>query len=298
MAAPTDVSKYVGKTTKSTTVTYNRKDLILYAVGIGCTELPFVYENSADFAAFPTYPIVLGFKGTGTDILSFPSPAMMETMDTPPLPGMKFVLDGERYLEILNPLPLEGTFTLTSKLIGIHKRGQGALVESEATISDGKTTYVRLVSGAFIMGAKNFTPESVGQTNSEAIKIPDRAPDSVVEFQTSPAQAQVYRLSGDYNPLHVDPRIAKASGFDKPILHGLCSLGVATRAVLQTYAGNDTAQFKAVKLRFAKPVFPGETLVTKMWKEGNKVLMEVSVKERNLVVINNAYVELKPKAAL
>jgi len=292
-----DITKHIGQES-GTTVSYNRKDLILYAVGIGCSELPFVYEHAAGFAAFPTFPIILPFKGTATDVISFPSPAMMDTMNTPPLPGTKVVLDGERYLEVLNPLPLEGTFQLKSKVIGIHKRGQGALVESEVTISDDKATYVRLVSGAFFVGAKNFEPESAGQTNSESIKLPAREPDAVEETPTSPNQTHIYRLSGDFNPLHIDPKFAKISGFKEPILHGLCSLGIATRAVLKTYAGNDVSQFKSVKLRFAKPVLPGETLVTRMWKEGNKVFIEVLVKERNLVVINNAYIELKPKASL
>jgi len=292
-----DITRYIGQES-STTVSYNRKDLILYAVGIGCNDLPFVYENAPGFAAFPTFPIILPFKGTSIDVVSFPSPAMMETMNTPPLPGTKVGLDGERYLEVLNPLPLEGTFQLKSKVIGIHKRGQGALVENEVTLSDEKATYVRIVSGVFLVGAKNFTPESAGQTNSESVKIPAREPDAIEETVTSPYQTHIYRLSGDYNPLHIDPRFAKISGFQEPILHGLCSLGVATRAVIKTYAGNDASQFKAVKLRFAKPVLPGETLVTRMWKEGNKVIIEVLVKERNLVVINNAYIELKPKAAL
>jgi len=292
-----DVTRYIGQES-STTVSYNRKDLILYAVGIGCTELPFVYENAPGFAPFPTFPIILPFKGTSVDVLSFPSPALMATMNTPPLPGTKVGLDGERHIEVLHPLPLEGTFQLKSKLTGIHKRGQGALVESEMTISDDKTTYVRIISGTFLVGAKNFEPENAGQTNSESVKLPTREPDAVEESVTSPYQTHIYRLSGDYNPLHVDPRFAKISGFKEPILHGLCSLGVATRAVLKTFAGNDVSQFKSVKLRFAKPVLPGETLVTRMWKEGNKIIIEVLVKERNLVVINNAYVELKPKANL
>jgi hypothetical protein len=236
-----DVTQYIGKEA-STTVSYNRKDLILYAVGIGCTELPFVYENAPGFSAFPTYPIVLSFKGTSNDVLNFPSPAMMDTMNTPPLPGTTVGLDGERYLEVLHPLPQEGTFQLTSKLMGVHKRGKGALVENEVTLSDDKHTYVRMVSGAFLVGAKNFEPENAGKTNSENIKVPQREPDAVEETATSPFQTHIYRLSGDYNPLHIDPRFAKISGFKEPILHGLCSLGIATRAVLKNFAGNDSSQ--------------------------------------------------------
>jgi len=241
---------------------------------------------------------VLPFKGTESDVLSFPSPAMMKSMNTPPLPGTKVALDGERYLEILHPLPLEGEFKLTSKVIGVHKRGKGALVENEVTISDDTKTYVRMVSGVFLVGAKNFEPESAGQTNSEAIQPPSREPDALDDTVTSPYQTHLYRLSGDYNPLHIDPKFAKMNGFKEPILHGLCSLGIAAHAILKQYGGNDPNQFKSIKLRFAKPVFPGETLQTRMWKEGNKIVFVVVAKERNEVVVNNAYVELKPKANL
>ena len=115
----------------------------------------------------------------------------------------------------------------------------------------------------------------------------------MVEQTTLKNQAHVYRLSGDYNPLHIDPALAKKVGFDAPILHGLCSLGHATRHVLAQYGGSDPRRFRAVKLRFASPVLPGETLVTEMWRESDtKIIFQTKVKERNVVVINNAYVLL------
>jgi len=293
-----DVTKYIGKSSSTEKVSYNKKDIILYAIGIGCTELNFVYENSPNFSIFPTYPIVLGFKGTETDVLGFPSPLMMKTMNIPPLPGFKFVLDGERYLEVVNPLPLSGEFSYTTKITGIHKRGSGAVVVSESIISDSTKTYVKILSGSFCVGAKNFTPESIGESMSENISIPKRDPDFVEETTTSLNQAHIYRLSGDFNPLHIDPRIAKVSGFKEPILHGLCSLGIAARAVIKNLCGNDTSQFKSIQVRFSKPVIPGETLVTSMWKDGNKIFLEVKSKERNVVVVNNACVILHEKAKL
>jgi len=293
-----DITKHIGQTAPTVPVSFNRKDLILYAIGIGCQELNFVYENSPNFSAFPTYPIVLGFKGSEQDVVGFPSTVMAKTMIMPPLPGFKFILDGERYLEVINPLPTSGEFQMSSKLIGIHKRGSGALVVTETSIFDSNKTYTRIISGAFCVGAKNFTPESIGESNSENITLPSRQPDAVEESPTTSNQAHIYRLSGDYNPLHIDPQVAKMNGFNEPILHGLCSFGVAARAVIKHFCSGDPNQFKSIKVRFAKPVIPGETLVTSLWKEGNKILIDVKSKERNIVVINNAVATIHDKAKL
>jgi acyl dehydratase len=272
-------------------VSYNRRDLITYAVGIGCTELPFVYELNPSFAAFPTYPIVLAFKGADADVVTFPSPAMMK-VPMVLLPGTITGLDGERYIEQINQIPAQGAeLMLRSKTIGVHKKGSGAIVENLSEIFDGNTgtIYTKMISGSFLVGASGFT--DAGETYSASVKPPARDPDHVVEEATSPFQTQMYRLSGDYNPLHVDPDFAKAVGFEEPILHGLCSLGFASRALLKTYCNNDSALFKSIKLRFASPVLPGQTLVTSMWTEGGKVIFNVAVKETGKVVINNASFE-------
>jgi len=290
------INTYIGRSS-STTVSYNPRDLIIYAIGIGSDDLRFVYEHDADFAPFPTYPIVLGFKGTSSSIVNFPSEPMIKTSTIPPIKGTKVMLDGERYLEVVNPLPKEGAeLTLKNTLLGIHKRGQGAIVESETIIQDDKTVYVKIISGAFLVGAKDF--ENAGKTFSENIPVPKRNPDAVEEAKTLPNQAMIYRLSGDYNPLHVDPEMAKMSGFQQPILHGLCTFGYAARAVIKHFAGNDPSKFKSIRARFAKPVNPGETLITSMWKEGNRIILDVKVKERNQVVVNNAYVDLHPSSKL
>jgi len=277
---------------------YNKRDLLLYAVGIGCEELNFVYEHDEDFAAFPTYPIVLTFKGNEQDVVSFPSDAMAAGPPMPPLPGVKVGLDGERYIEKLAPLDVDGAeLIIKQRLIGVHARGSGASVETEQLICDlnGKPIY-RIVSGAFMVGAKNF--KDSGISNSEKVVVPNRAPDSSLEMPTLPNQTHIYRLSGDYNPLHLEPGFAMMSGFKAPILHGLCSLGITARAVIQQYCGGKAEGFKAIKARFAKPVMPGDILVVDMWKEGNKVIVQTKVKSTGAVSINNAYVLLETESKL
>lgn len=223
-----------------------------------------------------------------------------------PLPGVVTGLDGERFIEIIRPIPTEGaTLVQKDKLIGIFKRGSGAAMQLESTISgkDG-TLYYRITSGSFLIGAKDFTPEKAGRDGFTSVKPPNRAPDKTEVQETSVYQAQIYRLSGDYNPLHVDPVFASKVGFPgpdgkgEPIMHGLCSMGHTARAVLKAYCDNDSSKVKAIKVRFASPVIPGQTLIHEMWKEGDRVIVQSKVKETGKVVINNAYVDLVSSAKL
>ena len=191
-----ETGSYLNKWTEQKAA-YNQRDLLLYALGIGATDLRFAYEMDGDFAAFPTYPLVLLFKGDAEDVVSFPSPAMMEAPALPPLPGIKVGLDGERYVEMIRPLdPAGGKVTIKSRLIGVHKRGTGASVETETLVSDDKGPLYRLVSGAFLVGAKDF--KDSGVTNSENVAVPKRAADKTVEVVTDKHAPLLYRLSGDY----------------------------------------------------------------------------------------------------
>jgi len=280
----------------SVKVSYMTRDLLLYALGIGSSNRRHTYEYDEDFEAFPTYPLVLGFKGTDQDVVDFPSEAMQAGARLPPLPGVKVGLDGERYVEMLKPIPPEGgDFILKSRVVGVHKRGSGASVEQEAVLvgEDGEE-YYRLFGGSFLVGAKNF--KDAGTSNFPKVKPPARAPDRVVSMTVPEYQAQLYRLSGDYNPLHIDPEFASGAGFKKPILHGLCSLGMSCRAVLDTYCAGGADRFKAIKVRFASPVLPGSTLNVEMWAEGDRIFFVTKVDGK--AVINNAYVDLRPAAKL
>ena len=254
---------------------------------------------------------------------------MKDGPKNPPFRGVVTGVDGERYIEMLNPVPTEGSqLVYKSAIVGCHKRGSGVSVEQEAILFDKKTgiEYYKIRSGSFLVGAKNF--KDSGITFSQKIKPPERDPDFIEEMVTSKYQAQLYRLSGDYNPLHVSPEFATMVGFKEPILHGLCTLGFTARALVKVmcgmltflklfffwisyrlntklfficlfYEGNDPSLFKSIQLRFSKPVLPGDTLLVKMWNEGNgKVVFTTSVKSTGKVVINNAVFHMKTGAKM
>jgi len=200
---------------------------------------------------------------------------------------------------MVKPIPPEGAeMILKARHVGIHKKGSGASLDSEALLVDKVTgeTYYILRNGTFLVGAKGF--KDSGVTLSQKIKPPARAPDMVVDVATSKEQAQIYRLSGDYNPLHVDPDFATMAGFGEPIMHGLCSLGMSCSAVLEAMAGNDPTRFKALNVRFASPVLPGQTLSVEMWKEGSRIIFITKVKETGKVCLSNGIFELTPEAKL
>jgi 3-hydroxyacyl-CoA dehydrogenase/3a,7a,12a-trihydroxy-5b-cholest-24-enoyl-CoA hydratase len=190
------------------------------------------------------------------------------------------ILHGEQYIEIRKqPAPTGGKLTCKPKISSIYDKGKGALIEIEVETFDESGEVVHYnVFGTFVRGEGGFGGEKGPAAGNEA---PDRAPDKVVEMPTMPQQALLYRLSGDINPLHADPAFAGMAGFDKPILHGLCTFGHTGRAILKTYCDNDPEKLKSIKCRFTRHVFPGETIVTEMWDEGGgKILFQVRTKER------------------
>jgi len=299
-----ETKDFVGKWTKQD-VSYVTRDLLLYAVGVGSQDLNFVYENSDGFEAFPTYPIVLGFKGTAQDVVSFPSPAMTEGPPLPPLEGIRGGLDGERYIEKVNDLdPAGATLILRSRLVGVFKKGSGATVQQESVLEDSKgKVFYRFASGSFLVGAKNFV-DSGKNLFDKKILAPKRPPDAVEEMHVPKNQATIYRLSGDYNPLHVDPAIAPMMGFSEPILHGLCSLGFTARAFVKHYCKGTGKLFKSISARFVSPVLPGQTLRVEMWKDPDqpgRVVIISKVKETGKDVVGNAeafYHSSDPQAKL
>lgn len=203
------------------------------------------------------------------------------------------LLHGEQYLEILSyPIPTSGILVSHAKLLEVVDKGNAAIVKSGITTINketGKPLFYN-ESTVFIRGSGGFGGVSKPQDRGASTapnKPPSRAADWVSEDITTEEQAVLYRLSGDYNPLHVDPAFAKMGGFKVPILHGLCFFGVAGKAIYGHYG-----KFKNIKVRFAGTVLPGQTLITECWKEGNKVIFQTKVKETGKLAIASAAVEL------
>jgi len=266
-------------------VTYNRRDAILYAIGVGSSDLRYVYENDEHFGVLPTFPVVWGQKGTSFDIVPFGTNMALPGIICDP----NMILHGEQGVEIFNKIPVEATLTGKTKILGVYDKGSGALVVQETAFFEGSKLIARTQSSIFIRGIGGFGGD---KGPSENFKPPARAPDAEEKEKTGDNQAQIYRLSADYNPLHIDPEIAQMVGFPRPILHGLASYGFSVRAVMRRFCNNDASKVKAVKARFSAPVLPGDTLITQMWKEGSRVFFNVKSVEQGKVVINNAYVDI------
>jgi acyl dehydratase len=261
---------------------YDHRDTILYALGLGIgsdpldrKQLRFVYEDG--LRALPSMGVILGYPGFW---LSNPKTGA----------DWKKLLHGEQSIDIFRPLPAKGTVIGRTRVVDVIDKGagKGALVLTERDILDGETGELlcRTASTSFLRGDGGFGGPS-GPTKAPH-PIPDRAPDIEIVTPTLPQAALIYRLSGDYNPLHADPDVARAGGFERPILHGLCTFGVASYAVLTGAANGDPDRLTSLAVRFSAPVIPGETIVTQIWREGGGVVsFRSKVRERDIVVLNN-----------
>jgi len=268
---------------------YTIKDAIIYALGIGVgndpldeKQLPFVFEE-AGFHAFPTMAVVLASPGFWA---------------RDPETGIVWqkVLHGEQGIEIHNPLPPEATVIARTKVTEVLDKGEGkgALIYTTRTLcdkADGKKL-ATLTSSTFARGNGGFGCKPGPQPQPHP--IPEREPDAVCDLPTQKQAALLYRLSGDPNPLHADPKVAAAAGFKAPILHGLCTLGIAGHAVMRSFCDYDPQRLKSLKLRFSSPVYPGETIRTQMWRDENVISFRSFVVERDTMVLNNGMVEIAP----
>jgi acyl dehydratase len=269
----------VGATSEPHEATWTSKDALLYAVGIGAgtDELAFTTENSIgiDQQVFPTFAVVIpGGAGAMRNIGTF-NPAML--------------VHGEQRVTLHKPIPADGSATLTSTIVGIYDKGKAAVVATETNAVDpsGEPLYTTYMS-AFIRGEGGWGGDR-GPGGPRNVP-PQREPDHIVTYQTSPDQAFVYRLSGDRNPLHTDPKFAAMGGFDRPILHGLCSYGFTGRALLHTLAGSDPGRFHHIEGRFSSPVLPGDALTISMWRTSDGEAVFQTAKQDGTIVIDQGAV--------
>jgi acyl dehydratase len=250
----------IGTVTEPQVRRWTSTDALLYAVGVGAgypdptSDLTVTTENSAGVVqqVLPTFCTLLGATGALRGVGSF-NPAML--------------VHAEQHVELHAPLPPEGAAVVVGRLDDILDKRSGALVVSSADAHDeasGAPLFTAR-SAVFIRGEGGFAPNA--PASPPVTGPPERTPDHVVTLTTLPNQALVYRLSGDRNPLHSDPAFAARAGFDRPILHGLCTYGMACRALLRALADDDPSRMRAMSGRFTSPVFPGEDLTTEVWRE-------------------------------
>jgi acyl dehydratase len=267
---------------------YSERDSIIYALSLGLgsnatdpSELKFVYEK--ELQTFPTMAVVMGHPG----------PWMQD-----PETGIDFVkvLHGEQYLEIHKPLPTEGSIIGRTRVVDVIDKGvdKGALIITERKLYEQKTGDLLNTQSAIIFARGDGGFGGPATSAPAPHSLPDRDPDRVVDIPISTQAALLYRLNGDYNPLHADPVIAKKAGFEAPILHGLASYGIAARAVLKALDNGDASELRSFGLRFSAPVYPGETIRTDVWKDGNIVSFRASVVERDMTVLKNGRAEIGP----
>src|ERR1700722_864553 len=262
---------------------WDSKDALLYAVGVGAglgdplAELEFTTENSEGIEqrVLPTYGVLIA-QARGARSLGDVNYAML--------------VHAEQSVELHGPLPVAGTVRVVSTVTGIYDKGSGALGGGENVAVDAETgePLVTTRSGVFIRGEGGFGGSR--GPDEPSWEKPDREPDRTVVMQTRPEQALVYRLSGDRNPLHADPKFAARGGFSRPILHGLCTYGFTGRALLHELCGGDPARFVSMGGRFSAPVLPGETLVISIWADADGSAAFQTAKEDGTVVIDRGRV--------
>ncbi len=267
---------------------YAVKDSILYALSVGfghdpmdTHQLRFVFEET-DFQVTPTMAVVLSRPGFWS---------------RDPKTGLdwKKILHGEQGMTIHKPLPPSATVVAKTRITQILDKGEGkgALLFTERDLVDKSTgdKLATLTATSFARGNGGFG--GPGGPQPEPHPIPDREPDQVCDFPTLSQSALLYRLAGaDPNPLHANPEVATAAGFKMPILHGLCTYGVAGHALIKACCNYDATRLRSMNLRFSSPVYPGETIRTEMWKEDSLVSFRARVLQRDIVVLNNGRAEI------
>lgn len=269
----------VGKKTDPIVFQYSWKDVVLYALGVGVSadELSFVYENApGGLKVLPSFCVVAAIKAY---------PYIGDNIE------YSRFLHGEHMIRLSRPIPPEGKIIQVGEVTHIYDKGKGAVYHIQITgeTEDGRHLYdIEWI--AFYVGAGGFGGDP--GPKAETLKPPENVePDFSISYRVAENQAAIYRLSGDLNPLHLDPGAARRGGFDRPILHGLCTFGFATRAIINGLLDGDVARLKEFRARFTDVVYPGDTLTTKGWKDKGQYIIQV--KSERAVVMGNAVAKVE-----
>ncbi|ACY16697.1 MaoC/PaaZ C-terminal domain-containing protein [Haliangium ochraceum] len=277
----------VGKAGRTFEFSYAWKDAVLYALGVGAKvpeELDYLYEQRGP-KVLPTFAVLPAF------------PCMLEAMGRVRA-DLARVLHGEQSTILHRPLPARARVSTTARIDGIYDKGKGALIVVTCETKDAEgAPLCDNVFSIFVRGAGGFGGPRGPEDSASAAKLPTTPPEgSAPDFehreQTTREQAALYRLSGDLNPLHIDPKMAQAVGFDRPILHGLCTYGIAARTLLRHACEGNPARFRSLRARFSGVVLPGDTLITRGWRVSPEHCVLQVVKEDGTAVLSNAVAEL------
>ncbi|MDX8029296.1 MaoC/PaaZ C-terminal domain-containing protein [Lentzea sp. BCCO 10_0856] len=274
---PIDPDVAIGAELPEIKFSWTHSDVLLYHLALGATELRYVYEQG--LRVLPTFGVVAPrFHETAPPAVSFPG------VDV----DLARVLHGTQEITVHAALPAEGEAVLRTRIADVWDKGKAAVIvqESTALTPDGTALYTTR-SSIFARGEGGFGGE---RGPSGRVEVPEREPDVVIETPTLPQQAYLYRLCGDRNPLHADPGFARAAGFDQPILHGLCTYGVVCKAVIDALL-DGPEQVLSFGAKFAGVVFPGETLTTRVWRDGSQLVLTTFAADRP--VLTDAVLSLR-----
>jgi acyl dehydratase len=271
----------VGRTFDPMPFEWKSKDVMLYALGVGAkpaNELEYVFEGKGP-KVLPTYAVIPGMMSMG---------GLITNVEI----NLAMLLHGEQSITLHRELPPEASVKVIGKVGAVWDKGKAAVIETEGLVEDDKGPLVTTTATLFIRGAGDFGGER-GPSTAGFNAPPERKPDHVITDHVQPEQGAIYRLSGDSNPIHIDPSFATMAGFEAPFLHGLCTYGIAGRAILASVCGGDPTRFVSFRARFAERVNYGDDVVTKLWVTGDGEAIVQAENQSGSVVLSQAKATFK-----